>query len=291
MDEVELGKVRVRHSESAAGPAKSVEISVAPSLDSLPLPERAARKARETYVAERFPEVAAGFINLDDAESVISGARLYHQEDGDSAKAAEFLSYAIANNGGDLRLWLALFEVHKQATNRVAFEKDALKFQERFGDSELWPKIQAAGRAVDPTNPLYGPIPNSPLKSDAAPTAGAPNDATLDTAPVTDEMLEDWLNTPLDFTPVILGTDLRESLLCEPEPQAESSIANAASAARATEHDSEHELRWDAVRDLVEGEPEPASEVLPESSPDAEGKLANTTKQALDGLLGLREKA
>ncbi len=155
-----------------------------------------AQAARTAYLASRFPELGAGLIHLDDAESVVNGARLY-VDHGDPDRAQELLETAIQGKcAGDVRPWLALFEVHRQREAVSPFALLLERFRKHFAGSRYIPEILAVGRQLDPG------------REDFKGPAGSR----------TVEVLPDgttWLSPELDFVPQALAQDLHNTLMSE----------------------------------------------------------------------------
>jgi hypothetical protein len=167
--------------------------SARPGADEHASAEEAARAA---YLAERFPEIAAGLIQLKDPDSVVNGARLY-AETGDHDRAEELLEAAIqAGEGQDVRPWLGLFEVHRLRQQAGAFSALLARFRARFADSRYLPEILAVGRQIDPAREEF---------------AAAPGMAGVDVS--ADGTT--WLNPELDFVPQALARDLHDTLMSE----------------------------------------------------------------------------
>ncbi len=76
------------------------------------IPEENADDLRRRYMEERFPETVNRTIALDDADSVVKGARLFY-EDGALPRAVELLQFAIEANPAQVKFWLALFEIFR----------------------------------------------------------------------------------------------------------------------------------------------------------------------------------
>src|SRR5262249_5162928 len=87
---------------------------------------------RQRYIEERFPEIGKGAILLDDVNSVVKGARLFY-EDGALARAVELLQYAIERRPGEIKAWLALFEIFRLEQLTGEFAQLATRFKEQHG--------------------------------------------------------------------------------------------------------------------------------------------------------------
>ncbi len=114
------------------------------------------RTRRAAYIAQRFPELANEMISPDDPDSIINAARLSF-EDGYVQRAAELLTYAFEERPGQLRFWLALFEIYRLERMTGEFSMLAAQFKDMHGGTDVWPKVQHIGRELDPSNPLYAP--------------------------------------------------------------------------------------------------------------------------------------
>lgn len=154
------------------------------------------RTRRAAYIAQRFPELANEMISPDEPDSIINAARLSF-EDGYVQRAAELLTYAFEERPGQLRFWLALFEIYRLERMTGEFSALAAQFKDMHGGTDVWPKVQYIGRELDPANPLYAP---------ALGRLGLPDDREFDA------VAENWLNAPMDFTSDVLQSELRRSL-------------------------------------------------------------------------------
>ncbi|MDX2219973.1 MAG: hypothetical protein SF172_13210 [Burkholderiales bacterium] len=157
------------------------------------------KSRRQRYMEERFPELAHHSISVDEPDSIIDAAR-HHYEEGQLQKAIELLTYAFEERPGQLRFWLALFEIHRLEQRVGDFADLAARFKNVHGGTDAWPKVQHIGRELEPGQPLY---------SAALGRLGVPMDADFD------PMSENWLNVPMDFTSDVLMIELRHSLMAE----------------------------------------------------------------------------
>jgi hypothetical protein len=152
---------------------------------------------RLRYMEERFPEIANGTINLNDPDSVIKGARLFF-EDGAGARAQELLLFSVEENPQAIPIWLAMFEIYRLEQNAVDFAQLAKRYKQVHEFDANWPKIQAIGIDLDGANPMYHERPTG---------------LDVDHVATYDPLAENWLNSPIDFTPDVLAIELRQSLL------------------------------------------------------------------------------
>lgn len=215
-DESKLFEESVEDDEELQEILSPAEIPAAPRKPVIDLPLSAATGAADdrnmidpqapdsfklAYLRERFPEIAQGSLRLDKPDSLIHAARLYYQEDSNSAKATELLEYAIGEYPHEVRPWLALFEIYRLEHRAPEFTNLAQRFKAKFEQGGYWPKVQGIGRQLDANNPLY--------------TATEYHmEEAGDDAAISPEA-ENWLNTPLDFTQDLLGGELRNALMAE----------------------------------------------------------------------------
>ncbi len=178
------------------------------------LPDNAS-ELRRRYIEERFPEIQNRTIALENPASVIKAARLFY-EDGAVTRAAELLQFAVDENAGEVRPWLALFEIFRLERLTGEFEALAGRFQEHHGKGAHWRKVQFFGREIDPGNALYREEGANTLE-----TIG-PREAkrlaaglSIVSAANFDPIAENWLDAPMDFEDQVLANELRRKLMAE----------------------------------------------------------------------------
>jgi pilus assembly protein FimV len=164
---------------------------------------------RRRYVEERFPEITKGAIVLDDADSVVKGARLFY-EDGAIARAVELLQLAIERRPSDVKAWLALFEIFRLERLTGEFAALARRFKQGYGESSYWPKVQYFGREIDAGNALYQPPPIAKFD-----TIGPTQAKRMHAEATFDPIAENWLGAPMDFENEVLANDLRKAVMAE----------------------------------------------------------------------------
>ena len=129
------------------------------------------RVRRLRYMQERYPELAARTVSIDEPESIIDAARLYYEEN-QLGKACELLIYSVEERPQEIRYWLAKFELFRLEKMSRQFGELADKFQLLFGNTDAWPKVRDIGHELDPGNPLFaaatGTGTTSPEKFDPA---------------------------------------------------------------------------------------------------------------------------
>ena len=171
------------------------------------IPEENAADLRRRYIEERFPEIVTRMIVLDDADSVVKGARLFY-EDGALPRAVELLQFAIEAHPEEVKAWLALFEIFRLERLTGEFAALAHRFRQQHGESEHWRKVQFFGREIDPGNALYQEEPLDTLQ-----TIGPREARRLAAAASFDPVAENWLNAPMDFENEVLANELRMILM------------------------------------------------------------------------------
>jgi pilus assembly protein FimV len=164
---------------------------------------------RRRYIEERFPEITKGAIALDNPDSVVKGARLFY-EDGAIARAVELLHYAIERGPGEVKAWLALFEIFR--LERLTGEYGALaqRFKQEHGTGAYWPKVQYFGREIDPGNVLYQVPPIDKFE-----TIGPSQARRIAADASFDPIAENWLGAPMDFENEVLANELRKAIMAE----------------------------------------------------------------------------
>ena len=147
---------------------------------------------RQAYIADRFPEIAAGSIELYKPASVVEGARVMYQEDQDVARAVALLQLGRSTQPRYIELWLCLLEIFWLESMRAAYVDLAHRFQEAFSQRHPeWPMIAKLGREIDASNGLF----------------------RADGLPVVDESRPNWLNAQLDMMGHVLSNQLRDRVL------------------------------------------------------------------------------
>ena len=176
-------------------PVNPVTPVMAPPPVEDPDPELAARRMqtyRDEYIRERFPEIAAGSIELDKPATVVEGARIMYQEDQDVSRAVGLLELAWSAQPKYVQLWLCLFEIYWLEGMQSAFVDLARRFRDAFSEKHPeWPMIVKLGRELDPANSLFR-------------GAGLP---------VVQDSTPNWLNAELDMVGHMLSRELRERVL------------------------------------------------------------------------------
>jgi hypothetical protein len=171
------------------------------------IPEENADELRRRYIEERFPEIVSRMIVLEDADSVVKGARLFY-EDRALPRAVELLHFAIEAHPQEVKTWLALFEIFRLERLTGEFAALAQRFKQQFGESDNWRKVQYFGREIDPGNALYQEVPLNTLE-----TIGPREARRLAAAASFDPVAENWLNAPMDFENEVLANELRMVLM------------------------------------------------------------------------------
>jgi pilus assembly protein FimV len=170
------------------------------------LPDNDAGDLRQRYIEERFPEIGKGAIVIDDPDSVVKGARLFY-EDRAIARAVELLTFAIERHPGEVKSWLALFEIYRLEALPQEFADLARRFREQHGKSDYWRKVQYFGREIDPGNDLYAEKAFNTFETIGPAQAKRLADSSFD------PIAENWLGAPMDFQNEVLANELRMALM------------------------------------------------------------------------------
>ena len=127
----------------------------------------------DTSFLTDFSQAGLGTIDTHDVDP-IAEAEVYMAY-GRDAQAEEILKEAIAKNPDRPEIRVKLLEIYAARHNPAAFEAMAGELYAALGSksSPLWDKACEMGRAIDPTNPLYGGGPSSdaPVTAPVAATA------------------------------------------------------------------------------------------------------------------------
>jgi len=147
---------------------------------------------RKAYIAERFPEIAAGSIELDKPATVVEGARIMYQEDQDVSRSVGLLELAWSMEPRYVDVWLCLFEIYWLEGMQASYVDLARRFQDAFSRKHPeWPMIAKLGRELDPANGLFRP----------------------DGLPAVQDSTPNWLNAQLDMMGHVLTRELRDQVL------------------------------------------------------------------------------
>ena len=98
-------------------------------------------------------------ITLTEVDSVVEEADLYMIY-GWTQKAIDLLLQHVEKHPSEAQPWLMLFDIYHSQGLKDAFEKLAKRCHSCLDDAELWKKVQALGRDLDPNNSLYASPPD-----------------------------------------------------------------------------------------------------------------------------------
>jgi pilus assembly protein FimV len=104
-------------------------------------------------------------ITLTEVDSVVEEADLYMIY-GWTQKAVDLLLQHIEKSPAEVQPWMMLFDVYHSQELKDAFEKLATRFHSTFDNRELWEKVQALGRDLEPANEMYACSAANTLNSD-----------------------------------------------------------------------------------------------------------------------------
>lgn len=164
------------------------------------------RKIRDRYVGARFPGVARSSADLTSADKVIKSARLYFEED-DAATALELLELAIEETPHESSLWLARLEILFLTRDPEGFIAAARAFREAHPAHEAWTEVERLGRAIAPSETLFGAMSGPRDHDHYGPWPHLPN----------------WIQAPWDLTAEVVAVDFHRAmsrLISNPQLQA-----------------------------------------------------------------------
>jgi hypothetical protein len=155
-----------------------------------PDPKGLAPTVRDHYIADRFPGLAQCGGDLQEVALIIGGARLYFDE-GKTDRALELLDLAIEQCPFDEPLRLARLEIAFLLRDAPLYTALAREFQRVHGGSVAWPEVARLGRAVAPSEPIFGAKQSDRAHEHYGPWPDTPN----------------WINASWDLTPEVLAAD------------------------------------------------------------------------------------
>ena len=153
------------------------------------------RKIRDRYISARFPGVARGSNELQDAAAVIKSARLLFEEE-QAELALELLELAIEEAPNESGLWLARLEILFLMRDREGFVATARGFQETHPAHEAWAEIERLGRALAPGEALFGATAGPREHEHYGPWPHLPN----------------WIQAPWDLTAEVVAADFHRAV-------------------------------------------------------------------------------
>jgi hypothetical protein len=156
---------------------------------------------RDQYIADRFPGLAQSGEDLEDVALVIEGARLYFDE-GKTDRALELLDLAIEQCPFDEPLRLARLEIAFLLRDAPLYTALAEEFRRVRSESTAWSEVARLGRAVAPSEALFGASQGKRAHEHYGPWPNTPN----------------WINASWDLTPEVLAVDYHR-LMARTAPQ------------------------------------------------------------------------
>jgi hypothetical protein len=188
--------------------------SISPSSEGHALASRTARDARgkpgasvlppgvrDHYIADRFPGLAQNGGDLEEIARIIAGARLYFEER-KTDRALELLDLAIEQCPFDEPLRLARLEIAFLLRDAPLYVALAREFKSVRGSTAAWPEIARLGRALAPSEPMFGAKQGQRSYEHYGPWPQMPN----------------WINASYDMTPEVLAADYHR-LMARSAPQ------------------------------------------------------------------------
>jgi hypothetical protein len=155
-------------------------------------------KIRDRYVSVRFEGVARSAADLQDPARVIKASRLKFEE-GHPEGALEILELAIEQNPFEKSLWLAELEMAFLLRDVERFVDSARAYRAAHPKSAEWSEVERLGRALAPTETLFGARQGPRAHEHYGPWPNLPN----------------WIQAPWDLTAEVSGADFRRAMLRE----------------------------------------------------------------------------
>jgi hypothetical protein len=155
---------------------------------------------RDRYIATRFPGLARCGEDLEDVGLVIGGARLYFDE-GKTDRALELLDLAIEQCPFDEPCRLARLEVAFLLRDAPLYTALAEEFRKVRGAGIAWCEVARLGRALAPSEPIFGAKQANRSHEHYGPWPNTPN----------------WIRASWDLTPEVLAADYHR-LMARPVP-------------------------------------------------------------------------
>jgi hypothetical protein len=153
------------------------------------------RKMRDRYIAARFPGLAHAGADLADSAAVIEAAR-YWFEDSRPALALELLQLAIEESPQDPAPALARLEFRFLMRDAAGFVEAARAFNAAHPKHEAWEEVCRLGRAIAPTESLFGAACAARAHEHYGPWPHLPN----------------WIQAPWDLTAEVCAADFHRAL-------------------------------------------------------------------------------
>ena len=153
------------------------------------------RKIRDRYISARFPGVARGSNELQNAAAVVKSARLLFEEE-QPELALELLELAVEETPNESQLWLARLEILFLMRSRDGFVATARAFHDTHESHEAWPEVERLGRAIAPEEPLFGATEGPRDHEHYGPWPHLPN----------------WIQAPWDLTAEVIAADFHRAV-------------------------------------------------------------------------------
>ncbi len=155
-------------------------------------------RIRDRYISVRFEGTARSAADLQDPARVIKASRLAFEE-GHAESALELLELAIEQNPFEKTLWLAELEMSFLLRDAERFVDSARAYRAAHPQSAEWAEVERLGRALAPTETLFGARQGPRAHEHYGPWPHLPN----------------WIQAPWDLTAEVSGADFRRAMLHE----------------------------------------------------------------------------
>lgn len=186
----------------AAVAALHIKMPSAPGAAKKALQENATTRSQPPHS----PQAKLSEAEMIEAESIMEEAQLYAVH-GRPQKAVEIMNELLAQQPGNTGAWLLLLSILSSLNKAEQFSQAVRGFLKLHENHPDWPGIQALGRTLEPSNPLYldGSAPISAASFMSNFIAGKPRpvgDILLDMGALSTEKMAQYL---ADFDPKLHG--------------------------------------------------------------------------------------
>ncbi len=129
---------------------------------SIAMRDPVARRMRDRYIAQRFPQFNEPHRALKNTESVLNWARQFVDDDRPQL-AVEILNLALQEDPAQRPIWLFLIEYAFLETDSARFNELADAFKRQFPGDTAIELVNTMGHDFAPTDPRYSHI-NAPAE-------------------------------------------------------------------------------------------------------------------------------
>ena len=149
----------------------------------------------DRYIAARFPGQLRRASDLARLQTVIEAARLYFEEE-KKDRSLELLDLAVGQSPAEETLQLARLEIAFLVRDPQLFSFYAREFRRMHPESTAWLEVARLGRAIAPTDAMFGARQGPRAFEHYGPWPHTPN----------------WINAPWDLSSDVLSADYHRAM-------------------------------------------------------------------------------